>query len=387
MLASMQQPRDLSELLDRHRVIVCAGAGGVGKTTVSAALALAAAKRGKNVLCLTIDPARRLASSFGLDEFPREEMSIPKSFFAAHEIDVPGQLTVMMLDPRATFDDLIQRFASSKKDAEHILSRPVYAHLADNLAGTQAYMAMEKVLKVLNDHRYDLILLDTPPSARALDFFDAPRKMSEILDSPATRALIQTLRGGRKFQLHLVGVGLRAALRGLQAMTGGNLLVEVAELLASMNELLGGFEERASQVGQQLTSDAFGYVLVTTPDGRTISDAIELARSMRSRGLSIRAAIFNRVAQDMRFDWRDADTVDRVRAPLGLLGVGPDLVEKMAAVAASEQSRRAEQERITEPLMDRFDAGMPRVFLPAFGHDVYRPDRIAAIADQLVAPR
>lgn len=380
----MERRGDLGSLLDRHRVLVCAGAGGVGKTTVSAGLALAAAMAGKNVLCMTIDPARRLASSFGLSEFPREEMEIPSSFLDGHGISLSGRLTVMMLDPRATFDELIFRVASSRKEAERIVTRPVYAHLADNLAGTQAYMAMEKVLKVQEDERYDLIVLDTPPSARALDFFDAPKKMSDILDSPATRALITTLRGGRRFQLHLLGAGLRAALRGLQTMTGGNLLFEVAELLASMNQMLGGFEERATQVGRSLRSPSFGYVLVTTPHPRTISDAIELSRAMHQRNLTIGGVVFNRIAAPLRYDWNASDPRQGASRALLSEGMPPLLVDKLFCLAQLEQARATEQASIAEKLLARMSPSVACVSLPASGHDVYRPDRLAELARRLV---
>jgi len=248
MLAAVSSFGDLSALIEKHRVLVCVGAGGVGKTTVAAALALASAKMGKRTLCLTIDPARRLATSLGLKEFPAEEMRVPHEFFRARGIDISGELTVMMLDPRATFDELIRRVAPSEEEATRILGHRVYGHLADNLAGTQAYMAMEKVLNVLNDRRYDLIILDTPPSARALDFFDAPKKMTKILDSPATRALVNAFLAGHRIRFGVIAAGLRAGLKGVERITGGHLLTEMAELLAAMNGLFGGFGERARQV-------------------------------------------------------------------------------------------------------------------------------------------
>jgi anion-transporting ArsA/GET3 family ATPase len=379
------EPRgDLSRLFEQHRVIVCAGAGGVGKTTVSAALALGAAERGRNTLCLTIDPARRLASSLGLSEFPREEMEVPKAHLLKHGISISGRLTVMMLDPRATFDDLIYRFAASPIDAQRIISRPVYGHLADNLAGTQAYMAMEKVLSVWKDERYDLIVLDTPPSARALDFFDAPKKMSAILDSPATRALIGTLGRGSKLQLSLLGAGLRAAMRALERITGGHLLVEVADLLAAMNELLGGFEERAAEVDQQMRSSQFGYVLVTSPRDRTIGDALELARAMGQRGLPISATVINRTATPLSHDFGNGEVLSATSGRLSALGLSANVIDRLLQLGQEEGRRIAQEREVCRPLAEFLGASASCVSVPALGRDIYRPDRIDEIARLLL---
>src|SRR5688572_2356137 len=177
--------------IDAHQVVVCVGCGGVGKTTMSAALALAAANAGRRTLCLTIDPARRLASALGMDDFPAQEQQAPTAWLAAHGVTLAAPLTVMMLDAKRTFDELVSRHAGSPEAARVILENKTYAYLSEHLSGTRAYMAMERVLEAQTSGKFDLIVLDTPPSSRALDFFDAPEKMMEALDSPATRALVR----------------------------------------------------------------------------------------------------------------------------------------------------------------------------------------------------
>src|SRR5690349_13687804 len=168
----MQAP-SLLKLFDERRVLVVAGAGGVGKTTVAAAIALSAAARGKRVLCLTIDPAKRLADRLGLDAASGAEQRLDPRTFEAAGLPIAGELWLVMLDTKRTFDELIRRHASSPEAASRILKNEFYEYVSTQLAGTQAYMAMETVLSVLGDSRYDLIVLDTPPTSDALDFLDA----------------------------------------------------------------------------------------------------------------------------------------------------------------------------------------------------------------------
>jgi anion-transporting ArsA/GET3 family ATPase len=163
----------LADLINTRRVIVTVGAGGVGKTTTAAALGVAAARAGKRVLCLTIDPAKRLAESLGIAEMRTEAVTVDPARFAAAGVPLKGSLTAMMLDTKRTFDELVIKYSSSKAKAEKLLSNKLYQYVSTSLAGTQEYMAMEKLVAVKDDDRYDLVVLDTPPTANALDFLDA----------------------------------------------------------------------------------------------------------------------------------------------------------------------------------------------------------------------
>src|SRR5208283_4550256 len=164
----------LDHLVMSRRVVITVGAGGVGKTTTAAALGVAAAQRGKRVLCLTIDPARRLAESLGLQTMSGEEQKVGDELFAKAGIPMKGSLTAMMLDTKRTFDELIVKYSSSPEKAQQLLSNKLYQYVSTSLAGTQEYMAMEKLVAVQQDPRFDLVILDTPPTANALDFLDAP---------------------------------------------------------------------------------------------------------------------------------------------------------------------------------------------------------------------
>src|SRR5512143_1638395 len=182
---------DLGTLLRTRRVIITVGAGGVGKTTTAAALAVAAAREGKRVLCLTIDPAKRLAESLGLKKIDKEAVTIDKGVFDAAGIPLKGELTVMMLDTKTTFDELVHKYSSTPEKAEQLLQNRLYKYVSTSLAGTQEYMAVEKLVAVREDKRFDLVVLDTPPTANALDFLDAPERLMDALDSATMKWFIQ----------------------------------------------------------------------------------------------------------------------------------------------------------------------------------------------------
>jgi anion-transporting ArsA/GET3 family ATPase len=275
--------------------VVCAGAGGVGKTTVAAALALAAAGRGRRVLCLTIDPARRLADSLGLSLAPGVEAEVARDRLLAVGVGGLGSLSVAMLDPKSTFDDLVTRHASSPAVAERILQNQFYRHVSTSLAGTQSYMAMEKVLSVLKSARYDLIVLDTPPTSEALDFLDAPERLVEALDSPAMRWLVQALQPSGGLSMRLLARGVAALLRTMGRLTGRGFLEDMAAFVGELNELFGGFKERASEVSRSFRAADFGYLLVAAPTAPALEEARFFAERLRRLGMQADALVVNRV--------------------------------------------------------------------------------------------
>jgi anion-transporting ArsA/GET3 family ATPase len=372
---TLRQP----DLFDSHRVIVCVGCGGVGKTTMSAALALAAAQRGLRTLCLTIDPARRLASALGLHDFPSQEQEVPATWLEQHGVRLAAPLTVMMLDAKRTFDELVLRHAAPEA-ARAILDNPIYAYLSGHLAGTRAYMAMERVLEAQTSGRFDLIVLDTPPSSRALDFFDAPEKMIEALDSPATRALVRAMEGGG-FGLGLLALGVRQVLGAFDRIIGSHLLGDLAGLLASMNVLFGGFENRARQVSARLRSSEFGYVLVTSPAWPAIRDALDLGRAMATRALPIDLCVVNRLAPAVG----ELPSEEQLRASATWreLGLSASAAQP-ALVAAREYRERRQEEEARIARLFAVEAKVPRVLLTAGDGDIHRPDRLLSIGESIL---
>ncbi len=285
----------LPALLAERRVVVIAGAGGVGKTTIAAALALAAAETGRRVLCLTIDPAKRLFDRLGLDAGSAAEQRLDPAPFAAAGIALKGELTVVMLDTKQTFDELVRRHASSPAAAERILGNEFYAYVSTQLAGTQAYMAMEKVLSVLSDERYDLVVLDTPPTADALDFLDAPGRLIETLDSPALRWLGDVFERSGRLSFNLVAQGIAFVLKTLAKLTGQGFLERLSEFVSEVNQLFGGFRERAERVSAAFKKPEFTYLLAATASPNALDEAQFFAERLQRLGLGAGGVIVNRV--------------------------------------------------------------------------------------------
>jgi anion-transporting ArsA/GET3 family ATPase len=285
----------LSEVLAQHRVVVCVGSGGVGKTTTSAALALHAAMLGRRVLCLTIDPAKRLANSLGLTSMTTEEQLVSPELFAKAGLEAKGSLSAMMLDTKRTFDELVEKYASTPQRAKRIYDNRLYQYISTSLAGTQEYMAMEKLYSVRENKSWDLIVLDTPPTTNALDFLNAPEKLIDAIDSPAMRWFMQAFSGAGKLGFSLLNRGASMVLKGLSRFTGGEFLQNIATFIGDINDLFGGFTERAKQVSDALRSPEVAFVLVTSPDPLAVQEAIFFADKLAGSGLSQRATVINRI--------------------------------------------------------------------------------------------
>ncbi len=285
----------LLELVTHKRVLVTCGAGGVGKTTTAAALGLAGARLGKRVLCLTIDPAKRLAQSLGLDQLSGEATRIDPAHFHRAGLSVPGTLTAMMLDTKRTFDELVRRRSSSPAQAERLLKNKLYRYVSGSLAGTQEYMAMEKLAEVQDDPAYDLIVLDTPPTTNALDFLSAPERMTEALDSAAIRWFVEAFQGGKSFSLNLLAKGAQAILKGLGKITGGEFLQDMAEFIAELNDLFGGFRERAEIVQGALRGPAVSFVIVAAPTPPSLEEALFFSERLADATMPLGALVVNRV--------------------------------------------------------------------------------------------
>jgi anion-transporting ArsA/GET3 family ATPase len=373
----------LLPLIERRRVILCVGSGGVGKTTVTAALGLAAARRGLRVLCLTIDPARRLANSLGLQRMMSDEQVVEPRLFSEAGVEVSGSLTVMMLDTKRTFDDLVTRYASSPEARDRILNNRLYQYVSTSLAGTQEYMAMEKLLAVKRDTSYDVIILDTPPTSNALDFLDAPDRLIQALDSAAMRWFIQAFETSGKFSLNLLAKSVAIVLRGIGRLTGGGFLEQMAEFISELNDLFGGFRERATEVARAFRGEDFGYVLVTTPAPLAIRELVYFSERLVEQGMRRDAFVVNRVHRYPRFQ----PSLDEIRASLSRHGLelGTEGPERLAR-ALDEEQELAERdvEHLTElarALVGAAAAPAPvRIDIPALPGDVHDIATLAGVA-------
>jgi anion-transporting ArsA/GET3 family ATPase len=376
----------LVQLFNERRVLVVAGAGGVGKTTVAAAIALSAAARGKRVLCLTVDPAKRLADRLGLDAASGAEQRIDPRTFADAGLSLSGELSLVMLDTKKTFDDLIRRHASSSEAAQRILDNEFYQYVSTQLAGTQAYMAMETVLTALGDARYDLIVLDTPPTSDALDFLDAPERLIEALDSAALRWLAQAFERSGRFSLNLVARGVALVLRGIARLTGQGFLERLAEFVTEVNELFGGFKERAQRVASAFRSPEFAYLLVATPTPEALGEAAFFAERLTRSRMRADALVVNRVHPVASAMPSAAD----VHGALGTHGrqASDDLVERILTAHRAEAAQAARERKSLERTLASGSAlsaaRIPLVIeVPAFAASVHDVAALVAVSRRL----
>ena len=376
-------PSSLLPILSGRRIIVCVGAGGVGKTTVAAAVALGFAQRGKRVLCITIDPAKRLADSLGLGAMNAEEQLVSPELFAQAGLQVPGSVTVLMLDTKRTFDDLVARHAASPEARERIFQNRIYSYVSTSLAGTQSYMAMEKVLLVQQDPRFDVIVLDTPPTSNALDFLDAPERLIEAIDSAAMRWLVETFEKSGRFSLNLVARGVALVLRGIGRLTGKGFLENLAEFVAELNGLFGGFRERAAAVAMAFRSQDMAYLLVTSPAPAAIDEVSYFAARLREQGMQPDALVINRL--QLAPEPAEPEAVRAAAAELGLELSTPALDAVLRAAEDDRVRARFEAEQLGL-LEAKFEPSKtPLLRVPVLSADVHDVRSLSNVAGVLFA--
>jgi anion-transporting ArsA/GET3 family ATPase len=278
-------PGALDALLDTAEIIVCCGSGGVGKTTTAAALALRAAERGRKTVVLTIDPARRLAQSMGLTELdntPREVKG------------VEGELDAMMLDMKRTFDEIVLEHAEPAK-AEQILANPFYQALSSSFAGTQEYMAMEKLGQLQATGDYDLVVVDTPPTRSALDFLDAPQRLTTFLDGRMIRILLAPAKAGGKAYLKVVTAGFNVFTGVLTKIIGASVLQDVSQFVAALETMFGGFRERAQATYDLLKAPGTSFVVVAAPERDALREAAYFVERLAEERMPLAGLVVNRV--------------------------------------------------------------------------------------------
>ena len=290
---------DLAELIETRKVIVCVGSGGVGKTTMSAAIALRAAQAGKSACVVTIDPARRLAAALGMRELGNAETRVGDDRFEAAGIAAPrGQLWAMMLDTKRTWDDLVMRFALNPEQARRILNNHYYQQLSTARAGSQEFMAMEKLYELHESRKYDLLVLDTPPTRHALDFLDAPQKMMGFMDEGVLKAFLASpLRAG-KWGLGFLTSSSAWMFKMLERITGFEVIRDISDFIGSFSGMHAGFRERAGKVEVLLRSQVSTFVLVTSPDASTVEEAKYFFGKLAEKRMPFGGIVVNRVHVD-----------------------------------------------------------------------------------------
>jgi anion-transporting ArsA/GET3 family ATPase len=296
---------DMDRLIDdrRTRIIVCCGSGGVGKTTTAAAIGLRAAERGRHVVVLTVDPARRLAQSMGLSSLDNTPRPVPGLHTASRpegqstssqNATSPGTLHAMMLDMKRTFDEIVEAHADPDRAAQ-ILANPFYQSLSSSFAGTQEYMAMEKLGQLRRADEWDLIVVDTPPSRSALDFLDAPQRLSRFLDGRLLRLLTTPAKLGGRAYLRVLNAGFGVVTGVLTKVLGAQVLRDVQTFVTALDTMFGGFRERADYTYQLLRAPGTAFLVVATPEPDALREASYFVERLGQERMPLAGLILNRV--------------------------------------------------------------------------------------------
>ena len=295
----------VAALLEGKRICVCVGSGGVGKTTTSAAVALGMAAQGAKVAVVTIDPAKRLANALGLEELGNEPRLVERKRLRAGGLELRGELWAMMLDPKRTFDELIERLAPDRRSAEEILANRVYRELSTAVAGSQEFTAVSKLYELDQEYDFDLLVLDTPPSRNALDFFDAPGRLTSFLEGRMLKSFVRPTG----FGMRILGRGSGALAAVMQRVTGVDLLADLSTFFRLLGGMTEDFRARASEVEKMLKASTTAFLLISSAQREPIDEAIWLRRTLRASGLPFAGVIVNRVHHDVLGDSPPSDVI------------------------------------------------------------------------------
>jgi len=370
----------INDLVRDSRVLCVVGAGGVGKTTTAAALGVCAAAAGRRVLIVTIDPARRLATALGLDEIGQQVRTVQ---IPAHG-DLPAlTLHAMMLDLKGAWDDMVRRLARDEKQRDAILGNHFYHYLSTSLAGAQEYIACEQLFTLCTERDYDLIVLDTPPSAHAIDFFEAPGRVLDVLENDAIKLLLTPSLVAGRASLRLLDLGGRYVLRVLTKLVGMEMLHALAEFLLAFEGMYPHARDRTQGFRQIFSSPTTSFLVVATPTRQALAEAAELTDRLQRDGLHLGALVINQIyfpVDPLPAPERFAQTLSDV------VGVqrGENLT-RAALETVRQRNRRAAVEReVVDTMLGRL-ASHPRVFVSRLAADVHDMETLIGVARELCA--
>ncbi len=354
----------IADLIDSRRVLVTCGAGGVGKTTVAAALGIAAARRGRRCAVITIDPAKRLADALGLGTLTNDPARVDLSQIGITGGPGSGELWACMLDTKATFDAVVRREARDEKQAADILGNTFYQNISSSLSGTQEYMAMEKVHELVMSGQFDLVVVDTPPTHHALDFVTAPRRLIRLLDNTVFKVLIAPGRGA----LRIVSGAAQTVLKPLTKVIGGEVVSDAIEFFRAFDGMEAGFRSRATTTLDLLTANDTAWLLVSSPQPEPVRAAMGFAEQIQEVGVDVQGLVVNRA---------EPDFVDLPNAS-GALG---KLIDEHRATVARE---RVAIDELLASLHDHDSRELVTVVIRQRAVDVHDLLALGMLADDLV---
>lgn len=386
-----------SALVRGRRIVVCVGAGGVGKTTLAAALALGAARAGRRAIVLTIDPARRLADALGVGALGNQPREIPREILTRLGVPSGGSLSALMLDMKRTFDDLVERFAESTEARDRILQNRIYQNVSDALAGSAEYSAMEKVFELAESGDFDRLIVDTPPSQHALDFLEAPQRLLEFLDSSIVQLLLHPAFAAGRFGFRLFQRPARRVLQVIERVSGVSFLEDVSEFLMAFEGMSEGFRQRARRVNALLLGRETGFVLAAGPASESVAHAEAFLARLQTSRVPLAGVVLNRArvwpgegpapaaVPDVG---KEAEAVRALAAALAPNAEGDGETAARAAIhAASEYAslvrRDEEATRVLRGASRALGCFWRRV--PELPRDIHDLDGLARVADALFA--
>ena len=382
----------LGELVARHQIVISAGSGGVGKTTVAASLALWGALEGRRAVVLTIDPARRLASSLGLESLGSGERDIPAEHFGAQGLTPKGTLAAMMLDQKGAWDALVERHAPPEA-RDRILTNRFYQHLSQSFAGSYEYMAIEQLCALAESGRYDLIVVDTPPTRHALDFLEAPRRIADFLDRKIIKWFVRPYFSAGWTALRAMNRTAGFLLRRLEQATGIAALAEISDFFSSMSGLFENFQTRIDRAHEILRAPGTAFVLVSSPEEQVLGDAEYLSSRMAGLRMPLKGVVLNRVHAEFRparrgrsRDEIGPEDVEQVADTVARIVGAPEARELAANFVDYQVLARGESLRI-EQFRAGLARGVPVVYVPNFARDVHDLASLAGMHAHLFGAR
>ena len=365
----------VAELLEGKRVCVCGGSGGVGKTTTSAAIALGMAARGAKVALVTIDPARRLANALGLAELENAPRRIEPERLASGGLTIEGELWAMMLDPKRTFDELIERIAPDPGRAEAIKANRVYRELSTAVSGSQEFTAIAKLYELELDGDFDLLVLDTPPSRNARDFLDAPGRLTSFLEGSALKAFVRPTG----FGMRVLGRSAMPLLGALRRVTGVDLLADLSAFFGLLGEMTEDFSHRAAEVEKMLRAATTAFLLVSTAEHAPVDEAIWFRRTLEEGGFPFAGVVVNRVHHDVLGAGQPGDVAAALEQDLG-----PELASRVAANLDDYHLLARRDERNIARLAGEL-GGRPMLLVPYLDEDIHDVDGLLRMHRYLFA--
>ncbi len=382
-------------MLGKRRIVLCVGCGGVGKTTVAAALGLAAARLGRRAVVITIDPARRLADALGVGALGNTPREIPAQALAGAGVACGGRLSAMMLDMKRTFDDLVERFADSPQARDRIFRNRIYQHVSDALAGSAEYTAMEKVYELSERDDFDVIVVDTPPSRHAFDFLEAPQRLLDLLDNRLVKMLLHPAFAAGRFGFRLFHRSVQRVFRIIERVSGVGFLADISEFLLAFEGMSEGFRQRALRVRALLLGPEAAFVLVAGPAAESAEEGARFLDRLAATGAPLAGVVLNRVhawpGTDASPPAIDPSDADRKALAEALVESGDDSFPAgeaaRAAIAAAESyaSMVSRDARATAPLIRRAKrAGVFWCRVPEFRQDVHDLSALARIGSFIV---